>query len=184
MINAAIKIFALNGYERAGTDSMIKEAGISKGLLFHYFGSKLNLYRFVTEYCVRYLIVELSGGIDEKEKNLFDRIRLVEQAKLGMLRNYPYLDLFITTMRGESDPEAAQSAAEWVEKADNLYSEIIEGGSDPALLRSGVGMDNAIQIARLCMDGYKLRCAGQGATPREVVEGFIPYLNVLKKSMC
>ena len=36
MINAALKIFAKNGYRHASTDDMVAEAGISKGLLFHY----------------------------------------------------------------------------------------------------------------------------------------------------
>ena len=40
MVNAALKVFALNGYQHASTDDIVKEAHISKGLLFHYFDSK------------------------------------------------------------------------------------------------------------------------------------------------
>ena len=36
MINAALKVFALNGYRHASTDDIVREAAISKGLLFHY----------------------------------------------------------------------------------------------------------------------------------------------------
>lgn len=46
IINASLKMFALNGYRHASTDDMVREAAISKGLLFHYFGSKLGLYVF------------------------------------------------------------------------------------------------------------------------------------------
>ena len=35
MINAALCVFAQNGYRHASTDTIVKEAGISKGLLFH-----------------------------------------------------------------------------------------------------------------------------------------------------
>ena len=52
MINAALKVFALKGYEHASTDDIVKEAGISKGLLFHYFISKLGLYSFIYDYSV------------------------------------------------------------------------------------------------------------------------------------
>ena len=41
MINAALKVFALNGYRHASTDDIVREAAISKGLLFHYFENKL-----------------------------------------------------------------------------------------------------------------------------------------------
>ena len=44
MINASLKVFAENGYRHASTDVIVKDAGISKGLLFHYFTSKMGLY--------------------------------------------------------------------------------------------------------------------------------------------
>ena len=37
IINAALQVFALNGYRHASTDDIVKLASISKGLLFHYF---------------------------------------------------------------------------------------------------------------------------------------------------
>lgn len=40
IINAAMKEFALKGYKNASTNEIVKEAGISKGLLFHYFTNK------------------------------------------------------------------------------------------------------------------------------------------------
>ena len=43
MINAALKVFALNGYRHASTDDIVREAAISKGLLFHYFENKLGV---------------------------------------------------------------------------------------------------------------------------------------------
>ena len=43
MINASLKVFAEGGYAHASTDDIVREASVSKGLLFHYFGSKLSL---------------------------------------------------------------------------------------------------------------------------------------------
>ena len=71
MINAALKLFAENGYRRASTDDMVKEAGISKGLLFHYFGSKLGLYEFVYDYSVKFLTMELSSVLHQEETDFF-----------------------------------------------------------------------------------------------------------------
>ena len=47
IMGAAIKFFALYGYENVSTDDMVREAHISKGLLFHYFISKKGLYGFI-----------------------------------------------------------------------------------------------------------------------------------------
>ncbi|MBR6395680.1 MAG: helix-turn-helix transcriptional regulator, partial [Lachnospiraceae bacterium] len=44
MINAALRVFSQYGYRHASTDEIVREAGISKGLLFHYFESKKGLY--------------------------------------------------------------------------------------------------------------------------------------------
>ena len=41
MINGAIEVFAKNGFKHASTDDMVKAVDVSKGLWFHYFGSKL-----------------------------------------------------------------------------------------------------------------------------------------------
>ena len=40
IVNAAMEAFGKNEYKRASTDDIAARAGISKGLLFHYFGSK------------------------------------------------------------------------------------------------------------------------------------------------
>ena len=45
IMGAAIKFFALYGYENASTDDMVREAHISKGLFFHYFISKKDTTR-------------------------------------------------------------------------------------------------------------------------------------------
>ena len=66
MINASLKVFAMNGYAHASTDDIVREAGISKGLLFHYFVSKLGLYSFIYDYSIRYVILELTTGVDKR----------------------------------------------------------------------------------------------------------------------
>ena len=48
MINAALRVFAKNGYRHASTDVIVREAGISKGLLFHYFTNKIGLFSLIT----------------------------------------------------------------------------------------------------------------------------------------
>jgi len=40
ILNAAIEEFASFPFEKASTNHIVAKAGISKGLLFHYFGSK------------------------------------------------------------------------------------------------------------------------------------------------
>ena len=75
MLNAALKIFALQGYRHASTDDIVKEAGISKGLLFHYFESKLGLYSFVYDYSVRFVMLEMKACVSPVTTELFEVMR-------------------------------------------------------------------------------------------------------------
>ena len=183
MINGAVKVFALQGYTRASTDVIIREAGISKGLLFHYFGSKKNLYEFVCEYCSRYYILEMSAGIPNTERNLFDRIHLAELQKIRMLEKYPYLELFILGMKGEADSEVAAFAGEWSTKIQEMEDSVIYSAADEALLRGNLNLERAREITGLCMDGYKLKRYSRGEDPSAILEGFLPYLETLKVNM-
>jgi AcrR family transcriptional regulator len=106
MMNGAMKVFAAQGYRHASTDTIVKEAGISKGLLFHYFESKLGVYSFVYEYSVRFLTLELRGAVDPKERDLFELMKQVEQAKTHAMRGYPYILQFINRSMAEDVSEA------------------------------------------------------------------------------
>lgn len=112
MINAALKIFAQNGFKRASTDEMVKEAGISKGLLFHYFGSKQSLYAFVYDYCIRYLIMELSSTVDTNETDFFTQRMQIERAGATAMGNFPFICLFIRSSLKETDPQALEIISE------------------------------------------------------------------------
>lgn len=52
ILDIALTEFAQYGYERANTNKISKAADVSKGLIFHYFGSKQQLYMNVVEKCI------------------------------------------------------------------------------------------------------------------------------------
>jgi AcrR family transcriptional regulator len=126
MINGALKIFALNGYQKASTDDIVKEAGISKGLLFHYFGSKAGLYIFVYEYSARYMSMELQRAASLRERDLFCLLAKVEDAKNVMLRNYPYMQKFLLTHEDIQNEEIVSAIAEFTELVPKAMEEIME----------------------------------------------------------
>ena len=94
------------GYEHASTDEIVKEAGISKGLLFHYFISKLGLYSFVYDYSVRYIMLELSTGVSAGETDYFELQNQINLSQLQVMKNYPYMLQFLNKSREENVSEA------------------------------------------------------------------------------
>lgn len=55
IIEASVREFGRHGYERASTDEIVKAAGISKGILYHYFGTKKKLYLYIFDYVAAFL---------------------------------------------------------------------------------------------------------------------------------
>ena len=129
MINAAQKVFALNGYRHASTDDIVREAAISKGLLFHYFENKLGVYAFVYDYSVRYLLLELSTAVDAKETDLFTLMQQVETGKMHAMCGYPYLQPFLNRAQAENVNEdlGKYAAAEDVMKLRKMMELTIKG---------------------------------------------------------
>lgn len=112
MINAILKVFAENGYQHASTDDIVAEAHISKGLLFHYFESKLGAYSFAYDYVIRYITLELSTAIDPGETSFFEIKRQIEAAKMQSLKSYPYAVLFLDRCNKETVTEAILAVEE------------------------------------------------------------------------
>ena len=56
ILSTGIKAFAQNSYKDVSTDYITKACGISKGILFHYFGSKKDYYLFCLEKSMQRLI--------------------------------------------------------------------------------------------------------------------------------
>ena len=132
MMNAALKIFAENGFRRASTDEMVKEAGISKGLLFHYFTSKTGLYGFLYDYSVKYMIMEMTPLVNRTETDYFHIRRQVEKAKCEAMKNFPYMQMFLLQAEREDTPEAVEVMRESAEALlttyDTIYSRVAFDG--------------------------------------------------------
>ncbi|MEH7436126.1 TetR/AcrR family transcriptional regulator [Neobacillus drentensis] len=117
IINAAIKEFAQKGYSNASTNEIVKEAGISKGLLFHYFQNKKQLFLFLFDSCVELISDDFYKKIDLTETDFFQRIRQSVLIKMELLAQYP--DLFKFVEKAYMD-DAADIQAEMQKKIREL----------------------------------------------------------------
>ncbi len=129
MLDAIMKVFARDGYEMAGTDEMVKEAGISKGLLFHYFDSKLGAYEFAYDYVVRYLLLEFDLVVSETEKDPFVLALQAQQVALNVMRSFPHAQVFLYRCREETCEEALAAIRDMRDKLSLRQSRLREQAS-------------------------------------------------------
>lgn len=180
MINAALKIFGLNGYEHASTDEIVREAGISKGLLFHYFISKLGLYTFVYDYSVRYMLLELGTGVAAEETDLFSLLGQVLQSQVQVMKTYPYMQLFLQRSRSEDVGEALLATEEKRMILPEKYGEIMEK-ADQSSLKAGVDKDKLLQMFEYTANGLMQERFCDGSFQPELYHAELKeYLKLLK----
>lgn len=181
MINAALKIFALHGYRHASTDDIVREAAISKGLLFHYFGSKLGLYTFIYDYSVRYMTLELKSAVAAGEKDLFEITKQTEQAKLQALRGYPYMQQFLTRCMSEDVSEALLAIEEMRNVLGQTY-EKIQAQMDFSRLPAGVDGAKLCKMLDFTIKGLMTeRFQDASFHPDMLYQEIVGYIDMVKQ---
>ena len=180
MINAALKVFALQGYRHASTDEIVREAGISKGLLFHYFTSKLGVYTFVYDYSVRYMILELGARVPAGERDLFAICKAVELSRMQAMRGYPYMQQFLNRCMQEDVSEALLATEE---KRESLAAEYerIQGQIDYDTLPVGVDGQKLEQMLTYTIQGLmQQRFQDASFQPEMLYAEIVEYIDMLE----
>ncbi len=180
MINASLKIFALYGYAHASTDEIVKEAGISKGLLFHYFISKLGLYTFIYDYSVRYIMLELSTGVSSKETDYFELISQIKGSQLKAMKNYPYILQFLNRSREENVSEALVETREKRDILPDQYKEIM-ARADADKFKKNADLNKVARVLEFTMDGLMSEQFRTGSfQPELYFQEVRQYLSMMK----
>lgn len=181
MINAALKIFSMRGYQFASTDDIVKEAGISKGLLFHYFGSKSGLYSFIYDYSVRFMSMELKAAVDAEEHNFFTLQKQLEAGRLQVLKNYPCMQLFLEKCNTENTKEAIEAIEEKKKEFADLY-EAFGAQADFSLLPSGTDTEKLQNMLRYTLKNLMEEHFLSGSFQVELLyQENIAYITFLEK---
>ena len=87
ILDSGIAAFSRTSYTEASTDEITKASGISKGLLFHYFGSKREFYL----YCLDQALSAITSG-DEPvlgTDSFYDFLFSMMDAKLNLCMRFP-----------------------------------------------------------------------------------------------
>jgi AcrR family transcriptional regulator len=153
ILNAAMAEFAAKGYSQASTNEIVKQAGISKGLLFHYFGNKKSLFLSLYDYAIEFSIEEFFSKADMDEPDLFERLRLSEKVKIDMLKRYPALFAFLQKAYMEQEAEVQPE----VEKRNVRYisssmSKLFQG-IDVTLFRENLDIQKSLKVLFWVFDG-------------------------------
>ncbi len=181
IINAALSVFAKNGYAHASTDEIVREASISKGLLFHYFVSKLGIYQFLVDYCVRFTILEFKSDIRTPSSDLFELHRQVIEAGIMIARKYPWLVLFLYSAQLESDPELKAYISEKFDMLRDSRESLMGGVLEPASALAAGADDITLLLADTYLIEMKRRLIQENFSPDEFRRDMCRLANVMRQ---
>lgn len=98
----------MHGYKKTSISDIASSAGISKAMVFHYFGTKKELYVYLVNMCVGSISTEVVEKFDESITDLFDRIAYTSKLKMNLMKKHPYVSSFIQSAYFENDDEVKE----------------------------------------------------------------------------
>ncbi len=112
VINAGYLCFAKDGFQKTAMSEVSTEAGISKAALFHYFGTKENLYEFLFDFAC----AKIGANIPVGTSDFFECIAIATKKKFEVMEQYPGMYNFLVTVTKDS----AKQAEKMRQKSSNL----------------------------------------------------------------
>ncbi len=154
ILKAAMKEFSDKGYEKASTNEIVREAGIAKGLLFHYFKSKKQLFFYLYDYCVDQVTRNIYASAAMEERDFFQRLRVGQQTKMALLLRYPEMFKFMQAAYMEEShairPDMEKKNRDFISQASGKFFHDI----DTTKFREGLDVQAAINIVLWSMEGF------------------------------
>ncbi len=150
LINSAMYEFGENSYKKASTNNIVKNAGISKGLLYHYFNSKEILYDYLIEFLYSKTTREIIEEVGVVETDIFERLFAVARYKLELTIKYPGLKSFAANlMRTKSLEELKAIVEKFIPSA---YYDFYHKNIDFSLFKEDVDIQRALSIVQWTME--------------------------------
>ena len=180
VINAAMKEFT-KGYKTACTDTIVREAGISKGLLFHYFGTKDGLYSFILQNACNMVYNEYLTLIDLKQQDFIEKIWQMTLLKMDLSYKHPALFDFLAKAYIELQENPNDEFAEYFNKTRSIAVEKALADIDPSLFKEDIDTKKAANIILWTLNGYSTSQISASMSMEDYKKEYERYINELKE---
>lgn len=184
IIDAALTCFGTNGYKKTSVSDIAAAAGISKALVFHYFGTKKTLYVYLIDLCTHIIMNELDEKFDNTVTDFFARIQLAANIEISVMKKHPAILSFLDSVYFENDDEvkADIKAILASSKSESLRSKIAFEGTDSSKFKDDIDPKLILKILTLLTDGYLSKIPKTEIDLDALCEEFDKYINLFKRN--
>ncbi|MBZ2174449.1 TetR/AcrR family transcriptional regulator [Schnuerera sp. xch1] len=192
IIDVCIEEFAEHGYAKGSTNEITKKAEISKGILFHYFKNKKNLYLYIVDYVMKYYIDIFIEEIRKMDSDdIFDTIKEISLIKIKAFSKDPMMYKFVANIFLSPPEEIEQDIKNRYFKLYEDSFKVLVEKFDTSKLRKDIDKKKAIELLFISLGGiadkyiteYKGREKEMIQNADKIIKDFEEYMHILKAGL-
>ncbi len=184
IINAGLKIFANYGYRKASASEIAKQANISKPMIFYYFGSKLNFYEYLVNYCYETIYNKLLNH-NVKSDDFFEFLWQMAELKMSGLKKHPSIIKFLTCLYLDDDEAIAKQRENYLARASELQAIVNLDQLDYSKFKPTVDPDLLYKMLAIWSEGYinSIEKAHEQMDENEIILFFDQMMTEFKQTL-
>jgi AcrR family transcriptional regulator len=179
IINAAFSVFGKQGYKKASVADIAEKAGITKGMITYYFGSKKNLYMYLVDVTIQ-RIHTTNDAATASSADFFEKLKIVTKTQVVALSEHPGFFRFVNSLYYENDPEVAQDIEKTFQDDVGRFYNILLESSDFSTFKEGVDTAKICKFAVWANDGFLSEFFEAQSETDEMLNEFFDCLDMMK----
>lgn len=183
IVDAALAAFGANGYRKASISDIAGAAGISKAMVFHYFGTKKDLYLYLIKLCAETLVSEIRAKYDETVTDFFDRILDVAEIEIAVMKKHPGMLSFLASTYFEEDPEVREDFKAFNKQGEGFRQKIAFDEVDTSKFKEGIDPKLVMKLLTKCAEGFSRSANVSVQQIEEFHQEFIAIVEMLRNNL-
>jgi len=183
VVTAAMTLFGEVGYKKAYISEIASAAGVSKSLIFHYFGSKKALYSYLVYYTGKIVMTEAQDKKDTLGKDFFDRVITTIKFRLEIKSRYPAMNLFMESVYKEDEPEVSGDIERLLAIATDMHAKVELNMDEIALFKPDVDPLQVVELVDKYTEGVVYLWSDTSNIDKVVAESE-KCMKILRENFC
>ncbi len=152
IMDSALTEFSRQGYGASSVNTICSAEGISKGIIYHYFSTKDDLFLACVEECFDLLTEYLTERMQTVKGNAEEQLRGYFTARMDFFEEYPIYQRIFCEAVTAPPIQLKRDVGKRKEKFDALNVQILERLLSPLPLRPQIKREEVIETFRQFQD--------------------------------
>lgn len=148
ILEAALVEFADKGYRKASTNTIVREAKVSIGLLFHYFISKKELYIFIYKHAKDTVKNEVFAKVNFADRDVLNRLQSATLVKSDSYTKHKLFSKIFEKHALVKDEDILERTKKIVKDNNNESFEKAFHNIDYFLFNDKINIDRSLEVMK------------------------------------